>query len=211
MILTAHQPVYLPWKGLLDKISCCDVFVSYDTVQYETESFQNRNRVMTHQGPRWLAVPALNRGHMSGQIKDVQIDTRWPWRRKHWETIRQSYSRAPFFSEYGPFLEKVYQQSWTYLWALNDAILGWLLDVYGIKVTWLRASDHQFQGSKSELALDMCRQLGATRLIFGEEGRDYADLEAFQQAGVEAEFHSYPHDENTLSAIHHLFTEGPVL
>ena len=37
MILTAHQPTYLPWLGLFHKISLADVFVSYNQVQYQVD------------------------------------------------------------------------------------------------------------------------------------------------------------------------------
>ena len=36
MILTAHQPTYLPWAGLFHKIILADKFVSFNKVQYNT-------------------------------------------------------------------------------------------------------------------------------------------------------------------------------
>ena len=45
MILTAHQPVYLPWLGLFDKIAKADVFVIFDTVQYLPKDWMNRNKI----------------------------------------------------------------------------------------------------------------------------------------------------------------------
>ena len=35
MILTAHQPVYLPWIGLFHKIAESDLFCYFDIVQYQ--------------------------------------------------------------------------------------------------------------------------------------------------------------------------------
>src|SRR5258708_4212120 len=36
MILTAHQPVYLPWLGLFHKIALADLFCYFDIAQYQT-------------------------------------------------------------------------------------------------------------------------------------------------------------------------------
>ena len=72
-------------------------------------------------------------------------------------------------------------------------MLRWFLDELGIEVAFDRASDHDFRGAKSDLVLDMCLQLGATRYVFGALGRDYADTAAFAAAGVEAVFQEYRH------------------
>ena len=52
-----HQPHYLPWLGYLAKWAAADVFVFLDTVQYAKNGWQNRNRIKTATGPRWLTVP----------------------------------------------------------------------------------------------------------------------------------------------------------
>ena len=45
MILTAHQPVYLPWLGLFQKIQAADLFCVFDIVQYQKKDFNNRNKI----------------------------------------------------------------------------------------------------------------------------------------------------------------------
>ena len=50
MILTAHQPVYLPWLGLFHKIALADEFVFFDQVQYLPKDWMNRNKIKTQIG-----------------------------------------------------------------------------------------------------------------------------------------------------------------
>ena len=57
MRLAIHQPHYLPWLGYLAKWASADVFVFLDTVQYEKNGWQNRNRIKTRDGAHWLTVP----------------------------------------------------------------------------------------------------------------------------------------------------------
>ena len=52
--MSAHQPAYLPWLGYLDKIKRSDIFIFLDTVQFEKNSFTNRNKIKTKNGPIWL-------------------------------------------------------------------------------------------------------------------------------------------------------------
>ena len=195
MILTAHQPVYLPWLGLFHKIALADTFVSFNGVQYLPRDWNNRNRIKTAEGPLWLTVPVLTKGHREIPLRAIEINNREPWRRKHLRTITLAYKKAPFFERYAPFLEETYNREWQYLAELNDAMLQWFLQQLDIETHFLDASKIDIEGSKSDLVLDMCRKLGAQMYIFGALGRDYANISTFQSAGVSVVFQDYKHPE----------------
>ena len=63
MILTAHQPVYLPWLGLFHKIALADKYVLLNEVQYLHRDWMNRNKIKTGSGLIWLTVPVLHKEH----------------------------------------------------------------------------------------------------------------------------------------------------
>ncbi|MBZ5647596.1 MAG: WbqC family protein [Acidobacteriia bacterium] len=218
VILTAHQPVYLPWLGLFHKIASADTFVSFDEVQYLPRDWNNRNKIKTASGAIWLTVPVLTKGHREKPIREIEINNREPWRRKHWNAISLNYRKAPFFAQYEEFLRSVYQREWQWLWELNEHMLRWFLEVLGINVRFLRASELGLVGAKSDVVLDMCRKLGAKTYIFGALGRDYARVEDFQRAGIEVVFQEYRHPEYSqlhgafishLSLLDLLFNCGP--
>jgi hypothetical protein len=193
-ILTAHQPVYLPWLGLFHKIALADTFVSFDLVQYLPKDWNNRNRIKTPAGPIWLTVPVLRKGYLEKPIRAIEINNAEPWQRKHWRSLEANYRRAPHWDAYAPFFAEVYcDREWQTLAELDEHMLQWFLDTLGISTRFLRASDHAFEGTKSELVLDMCVQLEADVYVFGALGRDYADVEAFERAGVRPVFQDYAH------------------
>lgn len=195
MILTAHQPVYLPWLGLFHKIALADTFVSFNQVQYLAKDWNNRNLIKAPQGPLWLTVPVLRKGYLEKTISEIEINNNEPWQRKHWRSLEGNYRRAPYFAKYADFFEDVYRREWRLLTDLNDTMLKWFLDTLGIRVRFLDASEYRFEGAKSALVLDMCRQLGASTYIFGALGKDYADVTAFERAGVGVVFQDYRHPE----------------
>lgn len=45
MILTAYQPMYLPWLGLFHKMALADAFCYFDDVEYQEKDWNNRNRI----------------------------------------------------------------------------------------------------------------------------------------------------------------------
>lgn len=193
MTLTAHQPVYLPWLGLFHKIALADTFVSFNQVQYLPKDWNNRNRIKTHQGPIWLTVPVLTKGYLEKRLCDIEIHNVLPWRRQHWRSLQAAYGRTSYFKKYADFFEDVYQRDWKFLCDLNDYILKGLLRMLAINVKFLTASDYEFKGAKSDLVLDMCRQLGAQTYVFGTNGKDYADVNSFDQGGIRVLFQEYRH------------------
>lgn len=219
MILTAHQPTYLPWLGLFHKIAVADMFVSFNQVQYEVKSWSNRNRVKTSTGPIWLSVPVLKSGFLQKSMSEIKIDNTSSWARKHWKSLEMLYKPAPYFAHYADFLEDVYlKRTWRTLVELNEHMLRWFMAELGIKTPFRSAADYAFQGTKSDLVLDMCVQLGARTYIFGAQGRDYADVAAFRAKGVEPLFQDYRHPSYAqrygafvpnLSVVDLLFNCGP--
>ncbi len=193
LTLTAHQPVYLPWLGLFHKIMLADQFCVFDIVQYQRKDFNNRNRIKTQTGPIWLSVPVESRNHLNTRICDIKI-VQDGWARRHARSIRHSYEKAPFFTDYIDRIEaSLLGTTYVYLTDLNTDMLAMFMAALDITVPLVKASDYDFVGKKSDLVLDMCVKLGATDYIFGEQGRNYADTDSFQDRRINAYFQAYRH------------------
>ncbi len=214
MILSGHQPAYLPWLGLFHKMTLADEFFIVDTVAY-SKDFINRNLVKTAQGPLWLTVPVDTHG--AKRICDVRIVGNG-WRRKHVRTIGTSYSKAPYFDAFAPEILRVIAKPHGFLSELTNELLLLLTHQLGLDVKFIVASDYDFAGRKSEYVLNVCRGLGASAYVFGSHGRHYVDEQMLRAGGVQAIFQEYRHPVYRqrygafvprLSIIDLLFNEGP--
>ena len=129
------QSNYIPWKGYFDLIHDADLFIFYDDLQYTKNDWRNRNKIKTEQGLKWLTVPVgidLNRLIYEVDIKDHT------WQKKHWEIIKQSYSKCKYFSNYKSFFENIYlEQEWLNLSAMNQGIVKKYQLIYSI---WIQNS-----------------------------------------------------------------------
>lgn len=195
MILTAHQPAYLPWLGLIHKIAISDVYVYLDSVQFEKNSFTNRNKIKTAAGPIWLTVPVLLKDHTKKTIKELEIDNSKDWCASHWKSIYFNYKKAPYFNKYADFFEDTYKKDWSSLAELGDYMLRWFLKELGVNVRYYKASELNVNEHKSELILEMCKKLDSNLYIFGALGKDYAKEEDFNKEGVNIYFQDYKHPE----------------
>jgi len=193
MIVSGHQPVYLPWLGLFHKLYLCDAFVYMDTVQYLEQDWQNRNKIRTPHGEMWLTIP-IDRTRTAGKMTDQIYIKQTDWQEKHWKALLSNYKKTRYWSEYsGPLSHMYLETRWDKLvdlcWEQFSLISEWL----GMKRTIVRLSERQCSGEKDELVLDHCLQLGADQVVFGAMGKNYVRPEIFLQRGIKPCFQDYQH------------------
>lgn len=194
-VVAIHQPAYLPWLGYFDRIQRADQFIYLDTVQFQKNSFQNRNKVRTPAGWIWLTVPVLTKGRLfEAPLKEIGINNQVDWRRKHLGALQANYARAPYYDDVMSWLRPYYERRWERLSELCLAMLNEFLSRLKISTPVVKASDlPPTQAKKSGLVLELCKQAGATTYLSGMLGKDYLDLESFREAGIAVEFHDYEH------------------
>lgn len=193
MIITAHQPAYLPWLGYFDKILKSDIYVFMDTVQYEDRSFINRNKIKTSQETMWLSVPVKSKGYRKTNLLSMEIDNSQNWRKKHLNAIWLNYKKAARFEELYPRLEKLYLSKHDLLIDLcYEQLLFWLGEM-GISKKIVHLSELEINSSKSDLILDICKALQAKQYISGALGKNYLEEEAFAREGIEIIYQDYRH------------------
>jgi len=196
MIVAAHQPHYMPWLGYLDKIARADLFVVMDDLQFEAQNFQNRQRIKLGGGAAWLTVP-VHRGQ-TDRICDKTIisssNPRHDWPRRHWETLRINYGRAPFFSDHADELHDVYTRRWENLVDLDRHMLTLAMRWLDIRTPIVSSSQLMLSGHKTARILDMCTKLRAKTYYTGAGGStDYLDVDQLARAGVAVEWQRFVH------------------
>jgi len=191
-----HQPHYLPWLGLIDKIDRTDLFIVLDHVQYERKGWQNRNYVAGKGGPVLLTVPVIQQSR-DERIMDKKIDTSRPWRDKHRRTIAEHcYRKAPFWDDYADEILSLYDREWERLDELAMASTRLVLDAFGIETPIIRASElGEFPGQKSELLAQLSAKVGASSMLSGDGAQDYVDQRVFQRYGIAVEWQNFVHPE----------------
>lgn len=222
MVLSVHQPQYIPWLGYFHKILRSDLFVFLDNVQYKPREYQNRNRVRTKDGAIWLTVPVVTGGQGRQNIRDVKIDNSADWRTEHLKSMRACYGRSPFFGRYFPFFEDLYGRDWDGLSDLNIAVTRYMLKELSIPTTVCFESELGISSKKTDRIIDICGKLKADAYLSGAGGRDYLDESRFAPSGVRLVYQEFRHPAYRqqfmkdaadftpyLSTVDLLFNEGP--
>lgn len=191
MIITIHQPQYLPWLGYFDKAHQADIFVLLDNVQFKKNEWQNRNRIRTPQGWQWLTVPV--RHDFGTKINEMKIDNRKPWRKQHQKALELNYSKAPFFDKYFAHFQKAFGQEWEHLSEINIYFVRLIIDLLGIKTKVVLSSEYETAEHKTLRLVDLCKYFNAKTYVSGEGGMAYLDEQQFKSEQINLIVQKYQH------------------
>ena len=184
MIVSVHQPNYLPYPGLIGKIIFSDKFVYLGNVQFEKASWQNRNRLRNERGEVLLTVPVLTKGKFSQRISEVCINCEEAWHEKHLKTIYRNYVRTSYFTDFFPFFEEFYSKTFVSLYELDIFVMNYLLMLFDIQTEILHDKDFDFKGAKTLRLIDICKELNCNVFLSNKGSEAYVDLGIFEDKGL---------------------------
>jgi hypothetical protein len=185
MIITTHQPIFLPWPGFFAKALHADVMVLLDTVQFPLgRSWMTRNRLKSDQGELWLRVPVWKTGKGTQRICDVAICDDSPWPRKHRLSMREQYAHTPYLDDYLPPLEAIYARLHHRLVDLNLELIRVLWDVLALQSRLVVQSELGVSGIGTTLLVALCHALGADTYVTLPFVEKYLDLAQFRANGI---------------------------
>lgn len=202
MILSAHQPCYLPGIQLINKIMLSDAFMHVGHCQYQPKSWHSHNFIRTCE----LIVPV----HKGASINETEIDYSGVddtglarWQRKHIRSIELAYEKSPFFDDSFSVIEGVITERWKSLGQLNMIMLEMILDLLEIDEPEIYCSeDYNIEGAKTDMLISMCKAVGADEYLSNEgAGKDgwnqgYIGPEEEQRmadAGIRHRWQSFTH------------------
>jgi len=213
------QSNYIPWKGYFDLIASVDEFIIYDDMQYTKRDWRNRNKIKTNNGAQWLSIPVEVKGKYLQSIQDTKISDEH-WGKKHWNSIKQNYSKSRYFEQYKDLFEGVYlESSVEHLSLINYKLICVINKILGIetKISW--SSDYTLLDGKSERLLGLCKDSNASEYISGPAAKDYLDESLFTDSDIQVtwfDYSGYPEYEQRFPPFEHgvtildlIFNEGP--
>lgn len=192
MIISVHQPQYLPWLGYFDKINRADIFVLLDNVQFKKNEWQNRNRIKTPNGLQWLTVPVIYK--YPQLIKEVEINNRDKWQHRQRQSIISNYKKARRWSLLEEFFEEIFSSEWKYVSQLNIFTVRRLAGILGIKTPIHIASElGEFSENPDERLIAITKHFNGDTYLAGSGGRGYMEIGKYVQNGINVIFQEYKH------------------
>lgn len=202
MVVSIHQPNYLPWIGFIHKLINSELFVVFDDVQFPMgkNHFGHRTKIRSNVGDMWLTLQVNGKSS-----KRTWKDTTFAPSKclpNHLECVQQFYGKTVGYSELYPEILGIYEEYVSMesasLADFNTDIIIKICDILEIETTILRSSELAGLNSSlhgEEHIMDILRYLGATRYISGTGpgSRRYIEEENFKKSGIELTWQNFQH------------------
>lgn len=195
MIVTAHQPNFLPGASVVGKIAQADAVIWLDEVQFSHGGWSNRNRMPDGS---WLTVP-IERTTDMAPFNRVRISEHGGWRHTHTATLGQHYGAAAISG-----IPQELLRPYRLLVGLNLALLRIVLERLEVAAAWHFQSHLDGGRSVSANSNDptalapisarlamMVAELGGDSYLSGPSGRGYLDERPFRERGVAVDYFAW--------------------
>lgn len=197
MIISAHQPILLPWLGFWSKLKQADLFVLMDEYQFSrhsSEKFDNRNKIRNPNGEQWITIPC-QRGSKYKKFTAVKIDNSQKWQEKIWNTIEWNYRNAPYWESYKHLIRPVFRAHHENLVDINVELItlfAYLLDIN--TPIYLQSYDLPLLfGDATEKLVFITKFFNGDEFLFGAHGKRYCREMLFKQNGIRITYQDYKH------------------
>lgn len=166
------QPYFMPYIGYFQLINAVDKFIIYDDVNFIKQGWINRNQILIQGSKQFFTVP-LKKQSSFLKINETFINNNQfeKWKIKFLKTIEQSYSKAPFFEQVNPIINKVLS-SFDVELTISDLAFNSLLEISNFLML-----ETKFVLSSS--LYDNCNLVGQERILNickKEEAKEYINL-----------------------------------
>ena len=219
MVVSIHQPNYIPWLGFFNKILLSDTYVVFDDVQFPRgKDYANRNQIKTNNGKMWLTVPVIGKSDLK-PWNQIEINKNG-WVNKHLSNIESFYKKTPYFNEYYPEIKNIYLKDHNLLIDLTLDLIKHFLKILDKEVKIVLSSDIKTDLKGLDKILYILKYLNATKYISGDGdgSKRYIDEKLFSDQGIELVWQNYKHPIYKqqfnefipyMSILDLLFNEGP--
>ena len=193
MIVSIHQPNYIPWLGFFHKILASDTYVIFDDVQFPRgKDYANRNEIKTNNGKMWLTASVLDKKSLK-PWNQIEINNNG-WKEKHLKNIKSFYQKSEYFDHYYDALEYIYSQNHKFLMELNlDLIIFFLAIFDKTNINIVTSSSIKTDLKGLDKILYILKTLKATKYISGngEGSKRYIDEQLFKDNNIELVWQEY--------------------
>lgn len=179
MIVTIHQPDHLPYFGFLDKVNKSDVFVVLDDVDFKKNNFQNRNQILTQNGPKWLSIPVEMKGLENKHINARKVKD--GWKENYRNQVLEAYRKYDYFEDGLKIIDNMLSIESDLMMDFNLAYMKNIFSLLNIDTKIIFSSSLNIESTKTQRLYDICKILEGTYYLAGQGAIAYLDVDTFKQ------------------------------
>jgi len=139
-----------------------------------------------------MTVPVWKKGLGLQRIDEVRICHEGRWAKKHVESLKTAYGKAPYFGDHLNFVEWMFSSRIEKIVDLNMEIIRYLLEQLHNDTKLVLLSELGIKARGEQLLIDICRKLGAFSFLAQNAAKKYLNEDLFQEAGIQLKYFRPP-------------------
>jgi len=183
------QPYFFPYVGYWQLINAVDKFVIYDDVNYIKRGWINRNNILVNGNSKLINV-LLKKVSQNKLINEIDVSHDINYYNDLLKTTKESYSKAPFFDDVFPIVERVITQHETNLARYLEFSIKEVCKYLRINTEIIISSEinnnNELKGQ--ERIIDICKILATNQYINAIGGQSLYSYQDFDLYGIELKF-----------------------
>lgn len=181
------QPYFFPYIGYWQLMNAVDTYVVYDDVAYIKGGWINRNNILMNGAKNLITIP-LKEASSFKNINEIELSLNDKGRAKLLKTITFAYSKAPYFKEILPIIEKALAFN-----TISDVNISAILSIkqyLGMDTEIVISSNIEKNNDlkAQDKVLHICELLGATEYYNAIGGQELYSKEDFLAKNINLKF-----------------------
>jgi hypothetical protein len=194
--LGVMQPYFFPYPGYFSMIKGTDQYVVFDTPQYTSRSFMNRNRILDPNSDGWIYITVPIKKHpLKSSINSIKIKNEINWKSRIISKFGYYKKHAPYYDRVMAFLSEILDKDFDRLVDLNIHTIRSTCSYLGIEFNCKIYSKMNLEiepvKAADEWGLNICKAMSFQEFIYPERGQLFVDRKKYEDNNINLKFLEY--------------------
>lgn len=190
MTTAIMQPYIFPYIGYFQLVQAADHFVFYDDVNFINGGWINRNKILINGQNSMFSIPLINPSQ-NKLINEIGIFRGNRDIKKVMKSIKFEYSKAPFFGDVYPWIEKIFNAEYSSIAFMAGESVVKTSEYLGLNTEFYYSSQfapETIDLSRSERLIYITKKLNSSHYINAIGGMELYTKDEFEEAGIKLDF-----------------------
>jgi hypothetical protein len=190
-VLSAIQSSFLPWFGYFSMMQASSHFVVLDNLQFDKNSWRNRNRINRNGEYQWITVPVHLVNGLGTKLNEVEIDYSQKWITKILGSIENNYKKCPHYPYFSEMLESAIRRKPVTLHELNLELIQRIALELELSTKIVTSSEIETNSDPNQRLIELTQHFNCGTYLSGQAAREYLNIEKFKDNTIEVLWYEF--------------------
>lgn len=195
--VTIHQPDFMPWLGLFNKINKADEFIVLDHTLNNPKSpefYCRRVKMLIGGKDHWMSVSLKKDDkNLFIPINEMELQMNEKTTKKFLQSVELNYKKAPYFKDVFYLVEDYFTMSNQNLSQKNSWFITEVMKKLNVTTKVVNSTNLSPQFSSNDMLIDLLEKRKATTYLCGAGASGYQKDILYLSKNIEVTYNCFSH------------------